>query len=211
MKSDKTMKQLLARKIEMTQVFDEQGRQIPVTVLEAEPAVVNRTKTADKDGYIAVQVGYGEARKNAITKPVAGQTKHLETTPRRFREERVEDLEGVEAGKVIVATDVLAAGDIIKAQGISKGKGFQGGVRRWGFAGGPKTHGQSDRHRALGSIGAGTSPGRVWKGKKMAGHMGARQITTRGLQVVSIEGNRLFIKGAVPGANESLVLLIKQG
>jgi large subunit ribosomal protein L3 len=205
------MKQLLVRKIEMTQVFDEQGRQIPVTVVEAEPAVVSRTKSADKDGYVAVQVGYGLARKNAITKPVAGQTKNLAATPRRFREERVADLEGIEAGQAIAVADVLAAGDVVKAQGVSKGKGFQGGVRRWGFAGGPKTHGQSDRHRAPGSIGAGTSPGRVWKGKKMAGHMGARQITTRGLQVVSVEGNRLLIKGAVPGANQSLVLLIKQG
>lgn len=207
----KTMTQLLARKIEMTQLFDESGKQIPVTILEAEPAVISRLKTADKDGYEAVQVGYGQARKNAISKPVAGQSAHLAATPRRFKEERVESVEGLSAGQVIEVAEVLAAGDMVNAQGFSKGKGFQGGVRRHGFAGGPKTHGQSDRHRAPGSIGAGTSPGRVLKGKRMAGHMGNRKVTTRGLQVMAIEGNRLVIKGAVPGARQSLVMLIKQG
>lgn len=210
-KSETTMNQLLARKIEMTQMFDEQGKQIAVTVLEAEPAVVSRLKTVEKDGYAAVQVGYGQARKNAVTKPVAGQTKHLDTAPRRFKEERIDEVEGIAAGQVISVDQVLAAGDMVRAQGWSKGKGFQGGVRRWGFAGGPKTHGQSDRHRAPGSIGAGTSPGRVWKGKHMAGHMGNRKVTTRGLQVVSIDGNRLLVKGAIPGAKQALVLLIKQG
>jgi large subunit ribosomal protein L3 len=205
------MKQLLARKIEMTQIFDEAGRQVPVTVLEAEPAVVSRLKSQERDGYVAVQMGYGEARVNAVTKPVAGQTKSLPVTPRRFKEERMENVDGIEIGQSVNVDQVLAVGDVVDAQGWSKGKGFQGGVRRWGFAGGPKTHGQSDRHRAPGSIGAGTSPGRVWKGKHMAGHMGHRKITTQGLTVVSIEGNRLFIKGAVPGARQSLVLLTKQG
>jgi large subunit ribosomal protein L3 len=205
------MKQLLVRKIEMTQVFDDQGKQIPVTVLKAESAVINRVKTVDTDGYVAVQVGYGQAKANATTKPVAGQTKHLDVTPRRLREERLESVDGLEAGQAIEIDQILSAGDTVSAQGYSKGKGFQGGVRRWGFAGGPKTHGQSDRHRAPGSIGAGTSPGRVLKGKKMAGHMGNRKITTRGLQIVSIEGNTLLVKGAVPGARDSLVMLSKQG
>lgn len=205
------MNQILTRKIEMTQVFDESGRQIACTVLEAEPAVVARIKSTESDGYVAAQIGYGVARANAITKPVAGQNKHLPSTPRRFKEERMDSLDGVEVGQEISLSGVLQAGDVIKAQGWSKGKGFQGGVRRWGFAGGPKTHGQSDRHRAPGSIGAGTSPGRVWKGKHMAGHMGNRKVTTRGLQIVSVEGNRVLVKGAVPGAKQSLVLLIKQG
>jgi large subunit ribosomal protein L3 len=204
------MKQLLARKIEMTQVFDEDGKQIAVTVLKAEPAVISQLKNEERDGYQAVQVGYGVARSNAVTKPVAGQTKDLKSTPRRFREERVESLEELTIGQELALNQVLAVGDTVAAQGWSKGKGFQGGVRRWGFAGGPKTHGQSDRHRAPGSIGAGTSPGRVWKGKKMAGHMGNRKITTRGLQIVSIEGDTVMVKGAVPGARESLVLLRKQ-
>ena len=194
----------------MTQVFDDEGKQIAVTVLKAEPAIISRIKQTESDGYQAVQVGYGVARANAVSKPVAGQTKNLEASPRRFREERVESLDELSVGQTVSLADVLSVGDTISAQGWSKGKGFQGGVRRWGFAGGPKTHGQSDRHRAPGSIGAGTSPGRVWKGKKMAGHMGNRKVTTRGLQVVSVEGDTVMIKGAIPGARESLVLLRKQ-
>jgi large subunit ribosomal protein L3 len=204
------MKQLLARKIEMSQVFDDQGRQIPVTVLEAEPAVINRFKTIEQDGYVAVQVGYGEFKAKAVTKPVAGQTKHLPTTPRHLKEERLDSIEGLEAGQVIELSHIIAVGDLVDAQGLSKGKGFQGGVRRWGFAGGPKTHGQSDRHRAPGSIGAGTSPGRVLKGKRMAGHMGHKVITAQNLEVMAIEGTRLLIKGAVPGARQTLILITKQ-
>lgn len=205
------MQQLMARKIEMTQVFDDAGRQLPITIVEAEPAAVVRVKSVEKDGYSAVQVGYGTAKENKLTKPVAGLVKALSVKPRRFVEERMDSVDGVEIGQSIGINDVLQVGDMVSVTGLSKGKGFQGGVKRWGFAGGPKTHGQSDRHRAPGSIGAGTSPGRVWKGKKMAGHMGHKQITTAGLQVVAIEGNKIMLKGAVPGARESWVLLRKQG
>jgi large subunit ribosomal protein L3 len=205
------MKQLLARKIEMSQMFDDLGKQIPVTVLEAEPAVINGFKTVERDGYVAVQVGYGAYRAKAVTKPVAGQSKQLSTTPRYLKEERVDTTEGLETGQAVELSQVLAVGDLISVQGQSKGKGFQGGVRRWGFGGGPKTHGQSDRHRAPGSIGAGTSPGRVLKGKRMAGHMGNRRITTQGLRVMAIEGNKIMVKGAVPGARQSLIVLTKQG
>lgn len=205
------MQQLMARKIEMTQVFDDAGRQLPITIVEAEPAAVVRVKSDEKDGYTAVQVGYGTAKENKITKPVAGLVKDLKIKPRRFVEERLETTEGIELGQSIAISDVLAVGDMVSVTGFSKGKGFQGGVKRWGFAGGPKTHGQSDRHRAPGSIGAGTSPGRVWKGKKMAGHMGNKRITTAGLRVVAIDGNKIMLKGAVPGARESWVVLRKQG
>lgn len=205
------MQQLMARKIEMTQVFDDSGKQIPVTIVKVEPAVVTRLQTAEKNGYTSVQVGYGIAKESKLSKPVAGQVKNLETKPRRFAEERLESVEGVEVGQSINLSDTFEVGDTVQVTGLSKGKGFQGGVKRWGFGGGPKTHGQSDRWRAPGSIGAGTSPGRVWKGKKMAGQMGHKQITTKGLTIVSIEGDKVALKGAVPGARDSWVLLRKQG
>jgi large subunit ribosomal protein L3 len=205
------MNQLLARKIEMTQVFDEDGRVHPLTIVEVEPATVTKIKTVERDGYSAVQVGYGVMKPQHLTKPVAGQVKNLKTTPRRFREERRDDTAGIEVGQEVSLESVFAVGDLISVTGTSKGKGFQGGVKRWHFAGGPKTHGQSDRHRAPGSIGSGTDPGRVWKGLHMAGHMGSDKVTTRGLRVFSIEGNRIAIRGAVPGARQSLVMIKKQG
>lgn len=201
----------MARKVEMTQIFDDEGHQLPITIMEAEPAAVVRIKSVEKDGYSAVQVGYGVAKENKVTKPVLGMVKALSTKPRKFVEERMDNVEGVEVGQAINIADVLQVGDFVAVTGLSKGKGFQGGVKRWGFGGGPKTHGQSDRLRAPGSIGAGTSPGRVWKGKKMAGRMGGKRITTAGLRVVAIEGNKIMLKGAVPGARESWVLLRKQG
>jgi len=204
------MQQLMARKIEMTQVFDNDGKQIAVTEVRVEPAAVVRVKTAEKDGYTAVQVGYGTIKDSKLTKPVAGQVKGLNVKPRRFVEERIDSAEGLSAGQAISIEDVLQVGDIVSVTGFSKGKGFQGGVKRHGFGGGPKTHGQSDRHRAPGSIGAGTSPGRVWKGQRMAGHMGNKQITTFGLQVVAIDGDKVTLKGAVPGARDSWVMLKKQ-
>ena len=205
------MNQLMAKKIEMTQMYDESGKQLPVTILEIVPAVVTRIKTAEKDGYAGVQVGFGSVKDKNVTKPVAGQVKSLTDKPRKFVEERLEDTDGLSVGQTISLAEVLAVGDMLSASGMSKGKGFQGGVKRWGFAGGPKTHGQSDRHRAPGSIGSGTSPGKVWKGLRMAGHMGHRQTTTRGLRILNIDGNRVWIKGAVPGAKQSWVLLKKQG
>ncbi len=205
------MQQLMARKLEMTQVFDDQGKQLPITVVEVEPAVVVRLKTQEKDGYSAVQVGYGQARPEKQTKPLAGQFKNLQTTPRKLKEERLESTEGLEVGQTVAITDVINVGDTISVTALSRGKGFQGGVKRHGFAGGPKTHGQSDRHRAPGSIGAGSTPGKVWKGTRMAGQMGHKQITTRGLTVVAIDGNKVSLKGAVPGARATWVTITKQG
>lgn len=205
------MQQLMARKIEMTQVFNDEGKQLPITIVEVEPATIVRLKASEKDGYTAIQVGYGIAKAQKLTKPVAGQVKNLEVKPRLLKEERLESTEGLEAGQTIAITDIINVGDTISVTAVSKGKGFQGGVKRHGFAGGPKTHGQSDRHRAPGSIGAGSSPGKVWKGTRMAGHMGHKQITTRGLTVIAIDGNKVSIKGAVPGARSTWVMLKKQG
>jgi large subunit ribosomal protein L3 len=204
------MKQLMAKKINMTQVFSETGKILPVTMVEIQPAVVTRLKDMDNDGYIAVQVGYGEKKPQKMTKPVAGQVKGISHNPRHFKEELVTSLASLEVGQVLSVADIFKVGDIISVTAWSKGKGFQGGVKRWGFAGGPKTHGQSDRHRAPGSIGSGTDPGRVWKGLHMAGHMGNKRITTQGLTIVSIDGNKIAIKGAVPGANQSLLVMKKQ-
>ncbi len=204
------MQQLMARKLEMTQVFNDEGKQLPITIVEVQPATIVRLKTNDKDGYSAVQVGYGTARANKLTKPVAGQVQKLDSKPRIFKEERLESIEGLEVGQAVAISDILSVGDTISVTAVSKGKGFQGGVKRHGFAGGPKTHGQSDRHRAPGSIGAGSSPGKVWKGTRMAGHMGHKQITTRGLTVIAIDGNKISVKGAVPGARSTWVVIKKQ-
>ena len=145
------MQQLMAQKIEMTQIFDEDGKQLPVTIVEAQPATVVRLKSEQKDGYTAVQVGYGVAKESKLTKPVAGLVKNLKTKPRKFAEERLESTEGIEPGQEIAINDVIQVGDTVSVTGLSKGKGFQGGVKRWGFGGGPKTHGQSDRHRRTGA------------------------------------------------------------
>jgi large subunit ribosomal protein L3 len=205
------MNQLMAKKIEMTQSFSEGGKQLPVTVLEVQPAVVTRLRTLDQDGYEAIQVGYGSVKPNKVSRPVSGQIKNIAAKPRHFREERVASLDGVEVGSEVLLDDVIKVGDMVSVSARSKGKGFQGGVKRWGFAGGPKTHGQSDRHRAPGSIGSGTDPGRVWKGLHMAGHMGHRNVTVSGLEVVSVEGNRIMLKGAVPGSRSTWVKIVKQG
>ena len=205
------MNKAIARKIEMTQLFDELGIVTPVTWLKFEPAVVVRLKSQEKDGYVAVQVGYGESKPGHTTRPVAGQIKGLDSHPRRFAEERMDSVEDYSVGQVFNPTEVFHTGDMVDVRAMSKGKGFQGGVKRWGFAGGPKTHGQSDRHRAPGSIGSGTFPAKVWKGLHMAGHMGHKYITTQGLRVMAVEGDRIALKGAVPGARSTLVTIAKKG
>ena len=196
---------LLGKKIGMTQVFLEDGRAEAVTVVEAGPCMVTQVKTMAKDGYEAVQLGYGEARR--LAKPQEG---HLRRTRklRYLRELPASDLSDMQVGQS-VDVSLFQPGDLVDVTGKSKGRGFAGGVRRHGFHGGPKTHGQSDRHRAPGSIGAGTTPGRVLKGKKMAGHMGDVRVTTQGLQVVhvDVERNILLLKGAVPGARTGLLIV----
>jgi large subunit ribosomal protein L3 len=199
---------LLGRKIGMTQVFAPSGEVIPVTVLEVGPCVVTQVRTRDRDGYEAVQVGFGEARAKSLTKPQAGHLKGAGQLLRHLREFRADDVSEHEIGQVLTV-DVFATGDLVDVTGTSKGRGFQGVMRRHGFRGGPRTHGQSDRSRAPGSIGAGTDPGRVWKGTRMAGRMGNRRVTTQNLQIVEImpDRNVLLVRGSVPGAKNGLVMI----
>lgn len=207
---------LLGTKNGMTSTYDSRGRRVGATVVEMKPSIITQIKSeVGKDGYNSVQLGYGT--KKSVKKPQLGLGKKIgiEQPIRWFREIRddKEDLGDLKPGQQIKLDQVFSIGDEVKVTGISKGKGFQGGVRRWGFHGGPKTHGQSDRHRAPGAIGSGTTPGRVYKGKKMAGHMGNVQASTTGLEVVSIdkEKNLLTIKGAVPGGAGGLVMVTKLG
>ncbi len=205
---------LLGIKKNMTSTYDSRGRRVGATVVEISSNFVTQVKTADgKDGYNAVQLGFGT--KKSVKKPQLGIGKKIgvEQPIRWFREVQEAAQEDLKPGTEIKLDQVFSIGDAIKVQGTSKGKGFQGGVRRHGFHGGSRTHGQSDRQRAPGSIGSGTTPGRVYKGKRMAGHMGSDTVTTRNLEVVGIdkEKNLLVIKGAVPGATEGLVTITKLG
>ncbi|HET7727260.1 MAG TPA: 50S ribosomal protein L3 [Candidatus Limnocylindrales bacterium] len=198
---------LIARKVGMTSLFQEDGTMIPVSVLEVTPNTVTRVRTTERDGYTAVQLGAGEARK--LTKPVAGQLKDLPRV-RTLREFRVESVDGYEVGQQVSVGDVFAVGDLVDVVGTSKGRGFAGTVKRHHFNTGPKTHG-SDNYRKPGSIGPGTTPGRVYKGLRMAGHMGDRRTTLKKLKVVRVdtERNLLLVKGNVPGADGSLTLVRK--
>lgn len=206
------MNGILGRKVGMTQVFTADGRALPVTVVEAGPCTVTAIKNAERDGYTSVQLAFGQVRK--LNKPRLGHvhkaTGNNDTRPRVLREFRGSS-EGTELGQRITVDMVFATDDYVDVIGTSKGKGFQGGVKRWGFKGGKKTHGQSDRRRAPGSIGAGTSPGRVFKGQKMAGHMGHTRVTVQNLQVVTIdsENNVLLLKGAIPGPRNGMIMIRK--
>ena len=206
----RSMPGLLGRKIGMTTIYDDAGRANGVTMVEVGPCVVTQVKTDQRDGYQAVQIGFLRAKK--VNMPLRGHFERANGSYRHLQEFKVSDLGEFEVGQEIHA-NVFNTGDRIKVTGISKGKGFQGVVKRHGFAGGPKTHGQSDRHRSPGSVGAGTSPGRVWPGTRMAGHMGARTITTRGLSVAGVDAarNYILVNGSVPGARNSLVRIEKQG
>lgn len=197
---------ILGKKIGMTQLYRE-NLEIAVTAIEAGPCCVIQVKTVEKDKYNAVQIGFGEAKK--LSKAEKGHLKE-NGNYRYLRELRTENVNDYQAGQKIDA-GMFKAGDIVHVEGISKGKGFAGGVKRYHFKGGPKTHGQSDRHRAPGSIGSTTTPGRVLKGLRMAGHMGARKVTMRNLVVVEVDiaKNVLLLRGAVPGAKGGLLLIEK--
>jgi len=205
------MKGILGKKVGMTQVFDGRGEAIPVTVIEAGPCFVAQIKTVERDGYSAIQLGMDEAKPKRLTQP---QLKHLEKSnlpPLRYlRELRVsaEELGAFEEGQKLTV-GIFEEGEFVDVIGVSKGRGFAGVVKRHGFRGGPKTHGQSDRLRAPGSIGACTTPGRVFKGKRMPGRMGGDRVTTQGLKVVIVdpERNLLAVKGAVPGAKNGLLMI----
>ena len=202
-------KAILATKVGMTQIFNEEdGVLIPVTVLQAGPCVVTQVKTVENDGYSAVQVGFGDIREKLVNKPKKGHFAKAGVTAKRFLKEfRLEDAESYTLGQEIKA-DVFAAGDKVDATAKSKGKGFQGAIKRHGQSRGPMAHG-SKYHRHAGSNGSATTPGRVFKGKHMPGHMGAVRVTVQNLEVVSVdaEKNLILVKGAVPGPKKSLVML----
>ena len=201
-------KAILATKVGMTQIFNEDGMLIPVTVLQAGPCVVTQVKTDENDGYTAVQVGFGDIREKLVNKPETGHFAKAGVAVKRFvKEFRFENAAEYEVGQEIKA-DIFAAGDHIDATAVSKGKGFQGAIKRHGQSRGPMAHG-SKYHRHAGSNGSATTPGRVFKGKHMPGHMGAVRVTVQNLEVVSVdaEKNLILVKGAVPGPKKSLVML----
>jgi large subunit ribosomal protein L3 len=201
---------LIGRKLGMTQVFNEDGTMIPVSVLEITPNTVTRLRTAERDGYTAIQLGAGEARR--LTKPVLGQLKDLprHKTLREFRLAEGQAAGDYEVGQQLAVADVFAAGDIVHVTATSKGKGFAGTVKRHHFNTGPKTHG-SDNYRKPGSIGPGTTPGRVYKGLRMSGHMGDARTTIKKLRVVRVDADRnlLLVMGSVPGTRGALTLVRK--
>lgn len=207
------MKGILGRKVGMTQLLTQRGTVVPVTIIEAGPCYVTQIKTQENDGYTAIQLGFEPTEPRRLTKGQLGHLRrHNLNLPalRVLREIRVKaaELERYKLGQKLLA-DVFAVGDRVDVRGFSKGRGFQGGVKRHGFRGGPRTHGQSDRLRAPGASSSGTTPGRLYKGKRMAGHMGNRAVTISNLRVVLVdpERNLLAVRGAVPGAKGGLLLI----
>ena len=201
-------KAIVATKVGMTQIFNEDGVLTPVTVLQAGPCVVTQVKTEENDGYSAVQVGFVDKREKLVNKPMKGQFDKAGVSYKRFvREFKLEDSASYELGQEIKA-DIFAAGDKVDATAISKGKGFQGAIKRHGQSRGPMAHG-SKYHRHAGSNGASSDPSHVFKGKKMPGHMGHVQVTVQNLEIVKVdtENNLLLVKGAVPGPKKSLVTI----
>ena len=202
---------IVGRKVGMTQLLTSTGVVVPVTIIEAGPCYVTQVKTPEKDGYVAVQLGFQETRQKRLTK---GQLGHLRRNNlpalRVLREFRVKSEGEYKVGEKILA-DLFVVGEQVDVMGISKGRGFQGGVKRHGFHGGPRTHGQSDRLRAPGASSSGTTPGRVYKGKRMAGRLGGGHVTVQNLRVVEADANRhlLLIRGSLPGGVNGVVLIKK--
>ena len=201
------LRAFLGKKIGMTQIYEEGGNVVPVTVIQAGPCFVTQIRTPETDGYEAVQIGFDEVKK--LNKPRAGHVKNSKMV-RFLREVKADNSTELAVGQQI-NVDIFAPGEFVDVIGKSKGKGFAGVMKRHGFAGGDRTHGQSDRMRAPGSIGGGTTPGRVYKGQKMSGHMGNVRITVKNLEVVQVdlERNLLIVKGAVPGGPNSLLTVRK--
>ena len=201
------MKGILGKKIGMTQIFTEHGEVIPVKVVEAGPVVVTKIKTTENDGYTAIQVGFQDAKEKSLNKPQKGHLAAANTLKKHLKEFRVDSVEEYTVGQEIKA-DLFAAGELIDVTGISKGKGFQGPIKRHGQSRGPETHG-SRYHRRPGSMGACSYPGRVFKNKKLAGHMGSVKVTVQNLEVVRVDADKNFIlvKGAIPGAKGSVVTI----
>ena len=201
---------LIGRKIGMTQVFSEEGEVLPVTVIEAGPCIVVTKKTDEKNGYKAIQVGFGNQKESRVSLPLRGQFKKASLPPCQvLKEFRIEDVEAYDVGQKLTV-EVFSVGEKVSITGTSKGRGFAGVVKRWGFWGGPGTHGAMF-HRAPGSIGASADPSRVLKGKKLPGHYGNVHVTVRNLEIVDIktEQNLLLVKGSVPGGKRGIILVKK--
>ena len=198
---------LIGRKVGMTQVFQPDGTMVAVSVVQISPNTVTRIRTAERDGYTAVQIGAGERRK--ITKPLAGQLKDLPRV-RYIREFRLDEVDDYSVGQELKVGEIFAEGELVDVTGISKGQGFAGTIKRHNFSRGPKTHG-SDNYRKPGSIGPGTTPGRVYKGLKMGGHMGHERVTIKKLRVVRVDADRnlILVRGSVPGAPGALTFVKK--
>lgn len=204
------MNTLFGTKGTMTQTFIE-GSRIPVTKVKVGPCVVTQIKNEKADGYWAIQLALGTKKPKNITKPLQGHSKKSNTTPRYVKEIRLKEEPTYKVGDVVKVSDVFTAGDVVSVTAINKGKGFEGGVRRFNFRGGPKTHGQSDRHRAPGSVGQTTTPGRVYKGKRMASRMGGVQVTIKNVHVISINDktNEISISSPIPGRPGIFMVITK--
>jgi large subunit ribosomal protein L3 len=204
------LKSMLGNKVGMTQIFDETGNIIPITIISAGPCVVTDIRTKEKNGYTALQLGFGAVKEKSLSNPVKGKFKKIEVAPKKYlREFRINDVSIYKIGQEIKA-DIFKEGEYVDVTGISKGKGFAGGVKRHNFKGGPQTHGQSDRLRAPGSIGS-QGPQHVLKGMRMAGHLGNETVTVQKIKVVKVdsEKNLILINGAIPGVNGNLVVIKK--
>ena len=203
------VKGLIGKKIGMTQIFDGDGRAVPITLIEAGPCFVSQVKTVENEGYNAIQLAFDEVKPKKLSKAELGHLKTNNLPPvRTLREFRTNKLDGINAGDKVSAS-VFEVGEFVDVIGTSKGKGFAGAMKRWGFRGGPKTHGQSDRQRSRGSSGSGTTPGRVFKGKKRAGRMGNVQVTSSHIRValVDAERNLIGVQGSVPGAKGGTIMI----
>ena len=202
-------KAIIGKKIGMTQIFDEKGRVVPVTVVEAGPCVVTQKKTVENDGYDAIQVGFGDQKPQRVSKPLTGHFKKGDVAPKKtLKEFRMSDCSAYNVGDLIKA-DVFESGDKVDVTGTSKGKGYAGVIKRWNFQRLKETHGSGPVARHGGSNGACSSPSRVWKGLEMAGHLGAEKVTVQNLAVVKVdaENNLIAVKGAIPGPNGGTVVL----
>ena len=202
-------KGIIGKKIGMTQIFDENGKVVPVTVVEAGPCVVPQKKTVENDGYAAVQIGFGDLKAHKVKKPMAGHFAKANVAPKRtLREFRFDDIDAYNVGDLVKA-DVFAAGDKVDVTGTSKGKGYAGVIKRWNFQRLKESHGSGPVARHGGSIGSCSDPSRVYPGKKMAGHLGSERVTVQNLQVVKVdaENNLIAIKGAIPGPNGGTVVI----
>ena len=202
-------KGLIGKKIGMTQIFDENGKVIPVTVVEAGPCTVTQIKTMDNDGYEAIQVGFGDVKVSRVNKPMKGHFDKADVAPKKtLKEFRLDSIDGIEVGHILKA-DTFEVGEIVDVKGTSKGHGTSGAIKRWNFARLRMTHGTGPNHRHAGSLGACSSPSRVFKGKKMAGHYGHETVTVQNLKIAKVdaENNLIAIKGAIPGPKGGIVVI----